>query len=237
MFELNVFLRDKLVGRSVFQNEEVRIGRAADNEVQIDNLALSRYHASIENLGGAYVLKDFGSQNGTFVNGQRVEGRYGLNDGDRVSVGKFTLVFRCEKKATGAAEVRDAAAYAVAGETIVTTVGSEMRERPCPYVAFLESVPTQALIPPEIFHLAKDVFTIGSAEGSDLRLDAKACPPRAAAIIRGWRGFQLISLTPGAVTRNGTVVELASSVNRGDQILFGTVLFRYQVGRTDAGVS
>ena len=58
MFELSVYLKDRLVGRSRFTGDEVRIGRSADNEVQIDNLALSRYHASIENLGGALRARD-----------------------------------------------------------------------------------------------------------------------------------------------------------------------------------
>ncbi len=153
MFELNVFLRDKLIGRSVFSGEEVRIGRAVDNEVQIDNLAFSRYHASIEDVKGVYILKDFGSQNGTYVNGQKVEGRYGLNDGDRIQIGKFTLAFGCDKKAPVSSHKFDEAAYAVAGETIVAKV-PDLRERACPYVAFLEEPVPSRLDPPKVHHLA-----------------------------------------------------------------------------------
>jgi len=234
VFELNIFLKDKLIGRSVFTVDEVRIGRAADNEVQIDNLALSRYHASIENVGGIHVLKDFGSQNGTFVNGQRMSSRFGLNDGDRISIGKFTLLFRCDKSKAEAARVGDEAAYAVAGETIVTTV-PETRERACPFVAYLEATVGTTLEPPKIHHLAKDIFVVGSGPGSDLTLDPKDCPPHAAAIIRGWRGFQLLALAPG-VLRNQSPVELRSDLGRGDELTFGSVVFRYQIGRTDAGV-
>jgi hypothetical protein len=232
MFELDIFLRDKLIGRSVFSSEEVRIGRAADNEVQIDNLALSRYHASIENVGGLHVLKDFGSQNGTFVNGQRMGSRFGLNDGDRISIGKFTLRFRCDKGAAEAVAVSDKAAYAVAGETIVTAV-PETRERACPFVAYLEATVSTPLEPPRIHHLDKDIFVV-SGPGSDLLLDSKDCPPHSAAIIRGWRGFQLIALSPG-VLRNKAPVSLRSDLGRGDELAFGSAVYRYQVGRTDAG--
>jgi predicted component of type VI protein secretion system len=234
VFELNIFLKDKLIGRSVFETEEVRIGRAADNEVQIDNLGLSRYHASIENVGGVHILKDFGSQNGTFVNGQRMSSRLGLNDGDRISIGKFTLLFRCDKGKTEAANVGDEAAYAVAGETIVTTV-PETRERACPFVAYLESTTSTQLEPPKIHHLAKDIFVVGSGPGSDLALDPRDCPSHAAAIVRGWRGFQLLALAP-VVLRNGAPVELRTELSRGDELSFGAAVFRYQVGRMDAGV-
>src|SRR5438046_2801304 len=59
VYELSIFFRDTLIGRSTFGKAELRIGRSADNDVQIDNLAFSRHHASIECAGGAYVFKDF----------------------------------------------------------------------------------------------------------------------------------------------------------------------------------
>ncbi len=236
MFELNVFLRDKLIGRSVFSAEEIRIGRAVDNEVQIDNLAFSRYHASIEDVKGMYVLKDFGSANGTYVNGQKVEGRYGLNDGDRIQIGKFTLTFGCDKKVAVSATVRDEAAYAVAGETIVAKA-PDLRERPCPYVAFLEEPSPTRLTPPKVHHLAKDIFLVGSDAGCDLVLDAKTgAPPRVAAIIRGFRGFQLLAMAPG-VQKNRSAVEARADLSRGDELAFAGATFHYQVGRPEAGAS
>src|SRR5690606_32430410 len=132
--------------RSTFGLDEVRIGRSADNEVRIDNPALSRYHASIEAVAGLHVLKDFGSQNGTYLNGERVSGRAALADGDRVQLGKFTLVFRTEREAqVTAAEVRDHAAYAVAGETMILKTAPS--ERPCPWVGYLEETDGRTLPP------------------------------------------------------------------------------------------
>jgi len=56
MYEISIFLKDRLIGRSTFALDEVRIGRSADNEVRIDNPALSRYHASIESVAGIHLL-------------------------------------------------------------------------------------------------------------------------------------------------------------------------------------
>jgi predicted component of type VI protein secretion system len=235
VFELSVYLKDRLVGRSRFTGDEVRIGRSADNEVQIDNLGLSRYHASIEHLDGLFLLKDFGSANGTFVNGERVAGRRGLNDGDRIGVGKFTLVFHPDrvKTSTAVADVRDAAAYAIAGETIVTSpaAAKEAVERPCPFLAYLEAT---AIGPegPRVWPLARDITIVGAATSCDVV--AEGAPERAAAIVRGWRGFSVVVLGQGFL-RNGKPVDVQAELRSKDELAVGRARWRFLVGRPDAG--
>src|SRR5579872_1200218 len=68
----------------------VTIGRAPDNELPIDNLAVSNYHARIYGEAGRLVIEDLNSLNGTFVNDMRVE-RATLRDGDLVQVGKHQI--------------------------------------------------------------------------------------------------------------------------------------------------
>ncbi|MGW7088495.1 FHA domain-containing protein [Streptomyces sp. NPDC054871] len=65
----------------------VRIGRAADNDLVIDDLVVSRRHAELRVLdGGTYEIVDLGSHNGTYLNGQPV-GRAPVSPGDIVGVG------------------------------------------------------------------------------------------------------------------------------------------------------
>jgi ABC-type multidrug transport system ATPase subunit len=68
---------------------DVRIGRAPDNELVLDDdLLVSRYHADMRaRPNGRFELVDLGSSNGTFVNGRRVE-RVELDDLDVVSFGQ-----------------------------------------------------------------------------------------------------------------------------------------------------
>ena len=82
----NSVLREIAVGV-----KEVSIGRSPDNGLVIDNPAVSHYHARVFNEEGRLMLEDFGSLNGTFVNGQRVK-IVTLKPGDSVAIGKHTIV-------------------------------------------------------------------------------------------------------------------------------------------------
>jgi ABC-type multidrug transport system ATPase subunit len=69
----------------------VKIGRAADNDIVVDNdLRVSNYHAELRSSGGRYEIVDVGSRNGTFVNGQRVE-RAAIGPQDIVGIGRSTF--------------------------------------------------------------------------------------------------------------------------------------------------
>jgi len=50
----------------------VRVGRATDNEIAIDNQRVSRYHAQVRWVESSWLVYDLDSTNGTFVDGQRV---------------------------------------------------------------------------------------------------------------------------------------------------------------------
>ena len=68
----------------------LRIGRAADNQVVIADLSVSRYHAELRrNPRGGYTIADLGSHNGTFVNGQRVESAP-VTERDIIGIGPAT---------------------------------------------------------------------------------------------------------------------------------------------------
>lgn len=72
--------------------EAYRIGRAQESEIFVSDDGVSRKHATLTAVGGAYLLVDLESANGTFVGGQRVD-RYVLRDGDTLQFGP-TALFR-----------------------------------------------------------------------------------------------------------------------------------------------
>lgn len=68
----------------------LRIGRASDNDVVLDDAHVSSHHARIV---APHTLVDLDSTNGTFVNGQQVTGRTALRAGQQFSIGTTTFRF------------------------------------------------------------------------------------------------------------------------------------------------
>ena len=65
----------------------IECGRAIQTDIPLDDEAVSRRHARISWNGMGYVVRDLGSTNGTFVNGEKISGRARLSEGDRILVG------------------------------------------------------------------------------------------------------------------------------------------------------
>lgn len=74
----------------------ILIGRRPSNHVVVDDPAVSRIHAWVDTADRQFCITDAGSRTGTFVNGQRVAGKLELTDGDRISIGPASLIFRAD---------------------------------------------------------------------------------------------------------------------------------------------
>ena len=70
------------------------IGRESNADILVNDLSVSRKHAQVLYTGGGFILKDLDSNNGTFINNQRIEEAY-LADGDMVTFGEMKFVFSC----------------------------------------------------------------------------------------------------------------------------------------------
>src|SRR6266571_271494 len=67
---------------------QVVLGRDPSCDVVLDDNLVSRRHAQLEvDDSGRMVLRDLGSRNGTFVNGQRIEGAVVLGGNERIGIG------------------------------------------------------------------------------------------------------------------------------------------------------
>ena len=72
----------------------LRVGRDhQDNEITLDDNAVSRHHAVISAVTGHFEICDVGSSNGTFVNGRRVK-QMVLTSGDHVKFGQTEFTFQ-----------------------------------------------------------------------------------------------------------------------------------------------
>lgn len=76
----------------VLERDTTTIGRHSDSNIVLDDITVSRRHTEIVRDGRAYVVRDTGSLNGTYVNQHRID-ESSLEQGDELQIGKFRLVF------------------------------------------------------------------------------------------------------------------------------------------------
>ncbi len=74
-------------------NQTVTIGSHRSNDVVVDDITVSRRHATITHKRGRFELADLGSTNGTFVNGRRVRVPIALTRGDEINFGAARYAF------------------------------------------------------------------------------------------------------------------------------------------------
>jgi serine phosphatase RsbU (regulator of sigma subunit) len=80
------------------RGDRLRLGRSSRNEVAIADATVSKEHAEIARAGAAWVVRDLGSRNGTFVNGVEAREPVALHDGDSLTLGSLEL--RVERAGT-----------------------------------------------------------------------------------------------------------------------------------------
>jgi pSer/pThr/pTyr-binding forkhead associated (FHA) protein len=92
MGKLVLSLNGAVQGDFQLNKERMTIGRKPDNDIQIDNLAVSGKHALVITILDDSFLEDLGSTNGTYVNGKLIK-KHALRDGDVIGIGKHELKY------------------------------------------------------------------------------------------------------------------------------------------------
>jgi len=84
--------KDSVISEYNLDQEETTVGRKPENDIHVDNLAVSGRHARVLMIGDKAILEDLGSTNGSFVNNKRIT-KHVLQHGDNILIGKHTLTF------------------------------------------------------------------------------------------------------------------------------------------------
>lgn len=90
--------------RFLLDTESITAGRHPDSDIFLDDVTVSRRHATFTRTPGGYQLDDLGSLNGTYANRDRIDGPITLAGGDEVQIGKYRLIYFAGSVAPGAQE-------------------------------------------------------------------------------------------------------------------------------------
>jgi hypothetical protein len=90
--KLILSLNNSVLGEFSLDKERIILGRKAENDIQVDNLAVSGQHAAIITILNDSFLEDLDSTNGTYVNGKLVK-KHALKNSDVITIGKHELKY------------------------------------------------------------------------------------------------------------------------------------------------
>ena len=100
MAKLILSLEGSVIREIPLDKERITIGRRPQNDIQIENLAVSGEHACIVTILNDSFLEDLGSTNGTLVNGNPIK-KHILQNNDVVEIGKYKMKYVVEAAAAG----------------------------------------------------------------------------------------------------------------------------------------
>lgn len=213
----------------------VTIGRAPDNDLPIDNLAVSNYHARVYTEAGSLVVEDLNSLNGSFLNDIRIE-RAMLKDGDTIQIGKHQIWVDQTRDAAGSSNGARKAPAPRVSETMVldTRQRREMFEQAAAAGERSQldrlRVPTLTVLrgrtDKKEYRLAGKLTVIGRSPMATVRLRGWFTPNIAAQINKHEDGYYL---GRGDVVPkiNGVEIRTLTKLDDGDLIEVGRVRLNF----------
>jgi len=145
MGKLVLSLNGAVQGEFQLNKERMTVGRKPDNDVQIDNLAVSGKHALVITILDDSFLEDLGSTNGTYVNGKLIK-KHALRDGDVIGIGKHELKY-VNEHATADDEEFEKTMIIRPGSASAAVAAARAAESAQPAAAAVAPMPSAARMP------------------------------------------------------------------------------------------
>jgi len=186
--------------------DRLTVGRSPDNDIVIDNPAISSRHCKISLEGGTYYVEDLDSTNGTYVNEKRVK-KAGLHNNDVVGLANHGLVLIEDALAPQAAASPDKGGRVGCLRVLEGAAGG-----------------------PE-YELKGTSAYIGKSDRVQIPIKGKglfgSAPEVAASIHRKADGYYLIAVTEGYPVVNGVDIVGSVKLGEGDIIVCGATKMQF----------
>jgi pSer/pThr/pTyr-binding forkhead associated (FHA) protein len=211
----------------------ITIGRKPDNDIVIDNPAISGHHCKLTMEGGGYYVEDLESTNGTFVNEKRIK-RSGLHHNDVVGVAKHAVVFLNEAELAA-----DSASQPSSDATMVLTpqkqaemvAASSAKPEGGTKSGWLRIIKGAVDVAE---HELKGMSTyIGKSDRVQVQIKGSglfgSAPEVAASVHRKPEGYIIVAVTEGYPVVNGAKVMGSVVLKEGDLIECGSTTMMFEL--------
>lgn len=210
--------------------ETTTIGRREDNDIMIDNQAVSGHHARIVREGESYFAEDLNSLNGTFVNGYKIT-KYELFKGDSILVGLHSIDFISEK----IRPLEDKKGFSLRGRSMDETMVITPQDQKKILAARDKDIPEalggfyvlEGSTDNREYELRERISTIGKEEGSAIRLKGFFAPKVAALINRRKEGYFITPAGSKPIRINGRELGHRYDLKDGDIVEAGGLKLQF----------
>jgi pSer/pThr/pTyr-binding forkhead associated (FHA) protein len=225
MTKIILKFKDKVLKEIPVERELITVGRKPDNDIEIDNLAVSGHHARIFKMEDWFLIEDLNSLNGTFVNGKMIQ-ESPLKNGDEILIGKHVLKFISTDVSTS----REPEAVLKKGEATETMViDLKVQQDMLAQISKDRSVTSSGEVLGRVtilegstdqkeYDLTERMTSIGKESSAKIRLKGFFAPKFAAFVNKSKEGYFISPASGKELKVNGEVVSGKFRLQDGDII-------------------
>ena len=206
------------------------VGRKPDNDISIDNPAISGHHCKVIHQGDTYYVEDLESTNGTFVNEKRVM-KAGLHDTDVIGLAKHALVFIDDRPKPEVVQASDKTVVLTAGkqEEFVKAAAAAAKPAKAEKVGSLRIL--KGVVAEPEYELKGMSTYIGKSDRVQIPIQGtglfKSAPEVAASVHRKPEGYVLVAVKEGYPVVNGSAITGQVVLKDGDIIDCGATTMQF----------
>ena len=215
--------------------DEITVGRKPDNDVVIDNPAVSSHHCRILLVGDTFFVEDLNSTNGVFLNARKIV-KSGLQHNDVIGIAKHALKFIDERKAESGTAVVQPAKPPAADATMMISPGKQQQLASAATTAAQKKIAIvrviKGMVDQSEYELKTRTTYIGKSDRVQIKIKGTglfgSAPESAAMIANHQDGYFLVPVKEGYVKLNGKAVHQKELLKDGDVIEAGGTTLQFE---------
>ncbi len=225
--------KEAVVQEIILEKEVTTIGRKPDNDIIIDNQAVSGHHAQIKTEGEALFIEDLSSLNGTYLNSQKIAKAEIFNE-DVIVIGVHNLNVFCNNYRRDAEDKKN---FAVRGRSMDETMVIAPDDKKKILTAADKSIPEpvggflviEGSTDQKEYELKERVSAIGKEDGSAIKLKGFFAPKLAALINRRKEGYFITPSGDKELKINGKAIDRRYDLKDGDIVEVGNLKLQFYI--------